>query len=144
MGCGGIYWQGFNCRYPKDFDNQRGGSAEQGYADAQFNLGLKCAKGEGTPKNDREAVKWYRKAAEQGIADAQYNLALRCASGEGALKDFVASYAWYNLAAFSGAANAAKGRESIAKEMTAEQIAKAQEMSRELLKQIEARKAKQE
>jgi TPR repeat protein len=32
--------------------------------------------GKGVPKDDAEAVKWFRKAAEQGYADAQYDLGL--------------------------------------------------------------------
>ena len=41
-------------------------AAEQGYAKAQFNLGLMYAKGRGGPQDDTEAVRWYRLAAEQG------------------------------------------------------------------------------
>ena len=48
--------------------------AEQGHADAQFNLGLMYYKGQGVPQDHAEAMKWYRKAAEQGDADAQRNL----------------------------------------------------------------------
>ena len=42
--------------------------AEQGEAEAQFNLGYMYATGEGVPQNDTEAVRWYRMAAEQGDA----------------------------------------------------------------------------
>ena len=49
-------------------------AAEQGYAAAQFNLGVGYANGEGVPQDYAEAVKWYRLAAEQGYAAAQYNL----------------------------------------------------------------------
>ena len=40
--------------------------AEQGDAEAQFNLGVMYANGEGVPQDYAEAVKWYPKAAEQG------------------------------------------------------------------------------
>ena len=46
-------------------------AAEQGYAPAQYNLGVMYANGEGVAKNDEQAVKWYRKAAEQGDEDAK-------------------------------------------------------------------------
>ena len=46
-------------------------SAEQGDAEAQFNLGLMYSEGQGVPQDDKEAVKWYRLAAEQGDADAR-------------------------------------------------------------------------
>ena len=38
--------------------------AEQGYAGAQYNLGLIYANGKGVTQDYKEAVKWYRKAAE--------------------------------------------------------------------------------
>ena len=37
--------------------------AEQGDADAQTLIGMMYNEGLGVPKNDAEAVKWYRKAA---------------------------------------------------------------------------------
>ncbi len=45
--------------------------AEQGNAEAQYNLGLMYAKGQGVPQDYAAAVNWWRKAAEQGYADAQ-------------------------------------------------------------------------
>ena len=68
--------------------------AEQGYARAQFNLGVMYDFGEGVPENDAEAVKWYRLAAEQGHADAQYNLA-NYATGEGVLRSGAAAADWF-------------------------------------------------
>ena len=50
--------------------------AEQGDAEAQYNLGVSYYNGEGVAQDYAEAVKWWRKAAEQGYADAQYNLGL--------------------------------------------------------------------
>ncbi|MBV56954.1 MAG: hypothetical protein CMQ12_10330 [Gammaproteobacteria bacterium] len=46
--------------------------AEQGDADAQFNLGIMYTNGRGAPENDVEAVRWFRLAAEQGYARAQF------------------------------------------------------------------------
>ena len=45
--------------------------AEQGDAEAQIDLGLRYANGEGVPQDDAEAVRWFRLAAEQENADAQ-------------------------------------------------------------------------
>ena len=44
--------------------------AEQGRADAQYSLGVCYANGEGVTKDEKEAVKWFRKAAEQGNVKA--------------------------------------------------------------------------
>ena len=45
--------------------------AEQGDAQAQYNLGVLYDNGQGVPKNDAEAMKWYRMAADQGEAEAR-------------------------------------------------------------------------
>ena len=77
-------------------------SADQGHANAQFNLGLMFAKGEGVPKGDREAAKWYRKAAEQGHARAQSRLSVRYTRGEGVQADNIQALFWATLAAAQG------------------------------------------
>ena len=59
--------------------------AEKGDAIAQFNLGLVYVKGRGVPKDEAEAVKWFRKAADQGDAQAQFNLGVTYAKGRGVL-----------------------------------------------------------
>ena len=41
--------------------------AEQGVADAQYNLGFMYDNGQGVRRNHKTAVKWYRLAAEQGM-----------------------------------------------------------------------------
>jgi TPR repeat protein len=49
-------------------------AANQGHADAQYNLGAMYFMGRGVLQDHVEAEKWYRKAAEQGHANAQHNL----------------------------------------------------------------------
>ena len=49
-------------------------AAEQGYADAQSNLGVMYRDGQGVPQDDKTAVKWWKLAAEQGNARAQSSL----------------------------------------------------------------------
>lgn len=46
-------------------------AAEQGDAQAQFEVGRMYAEGLGVPKDYSEAVKWYRKAVKQNNADAK-------------------------------------------------------------------------
>lgn len=57
--------------------------AEPRAAEAQFRLGYRYSLGQGVSKDDREAVRWYRKAAVQGHARAQYNLGAAHANGRG-------------------------------------------------------------
>ena len=80
--------------------------AVAGDANAQNNLGLMYVAGEGVPKNDGEAVKWYRKAAEQGHARAQYNLGVSYATGAGVPEDDGEAVKWFRKAAEQGLTNA--------------------------------------
>jgi TPR repeat protein len=76
--------------------------AEQGNADAQYNLGLMFQKGHDVPMDYKAAVKWYRLAAEQGYAAAQVNLASMYDNGQGVLQDDKAAVKWYKFAAEQG------------------------------------------
>ena len=92
--------------------------------------------GRGVPENNAEAVKWYRLAAEQGDASAQCNLGVMYANGEGVLEDYVLAYAWLNLAGAQGHKNAVKAKDDLRPSMTANQIARAQELSATLFDRI--------
>ena len=46
-------------------------AAEQGVAQAQYNLGVMYAKGRGVRQDGEQAVQWFRKAVEQGYPQAQ-------------------------------------------------------------------------
>jgi hypothetical protein len=46
-------------------------AADQGNAQAEYNVGFMYDNGRGVPRDDAQAVSWYRKAAAQGYADAQ-------------------------------------------------------------------------
>ena len=107
--------------------------AQQGHAFAQYNLGLRYAYGLGVPEDDAEAVRWYRLAADQGDAFAQSNLGLMYDTGDGVPEDLVLAYMWYNLSAAQGHETAQARKEIIVPDMTGEQIAEAQRMSREWL-----------
>ena len=80
--------------------------ARQGYAGAQYNLGLMYANGQGVPQNYAEAVKWYRLAADQGYADAQINLGFMYDNGQGVPQNYAEAVKWYRLAADQGNAPA--------------------------------------
>jgi tetratricopeptide (TPR) repeat protein len=106
-------------------------AAEQGLAKAEYKLGEKYF----MKKDYKEAVKWYRKAAEQGDASAQYFLgAAYVLDGRGVKIDNITAYAWFNIAAINGNAAAKEAKEKIPKTMTPEQINKAQELSKEMVK----------
>ena len=74
-------------------------AAEQGYANAQYNLGICYANGRGVPKNYEEAAKWYRLSAEQGYINAQYNLGVMYDNGQGVEQSYSKAVEWYRKAA---------------------------------------------
>ena len=76
--------------------------AEAGDAAAQNNLGYMYYKGEGVPKDDAEAAKWYRKAAEQGEANAQVGLGYMYRTGTGVPKDSAEATKLWRKAAEQG------------------------------------------
>src|ERR1022692_771398 len=81
-------------------------AAEQGSAEAQFNLGLMYVNGQGVAKDEKTAVLWYTKAAEQGYAKAQDNLGWMYDTGRGVAKDEKTAVLWYTKAAKQGYADA--------------------------------------
>lgn len=60
-----IYANSFKTQHPL---------AEQGDAQAQYQLGMIYLKGLGVPKDSVKAIQWLKKSAEQGYINAQYTL----------------------------------------------------------------------
>jgi hypothetical protein len=113
-------------------------AADKGDAASRFTLGVMYGEGRGVPQDFAEAARWYRRAADQGDAQAQYNLGLAYARGEGVTQDVVAAHMWFNLAAARFPATdtrnrtaAVKNRDTVAGEMSADQITEAQTRARE-------------
>jgi len=71
-------------------------------AEVYVNLGVIHATGRGVQQDDREAVKWLRKAAEQGNANGQYSLGYMYEQGRGVERDDGAAVKWYRKAAEQG------------------------------------------
>ena len=113
-------------------------AAEQGDAFAQLSLGEIYDHGKGVPKDFKEAVKWYRLAAEQGNVFAQEKLGWKYILGDGVPQDDVLAHMWLDIAVSNDFTPGRKiavqqrieQRNAIARRMTAEQIAKAQEFAR--------------
>ena len=77
-------------------------AAEQGDANAQYNLGVCYENGYGVTQDYSHAVYWYRKAAGQGDANAQYNLGVCYENGYGVMQDYSQAVYWYRKAAEQG------------------------------------------
>ncbi len=80
--------------------------AEQGDANAQYNMGLLYALGQGVPQDFKRAAEWYEKAAQQGVAAAQYNLGVIYANGQGVPQNVTEARQWFARAAEQGVAQA--------------------------------------
>jgi TPR repeat protein len=76
--------------------------AEQGKADAQFDLGFAYAKGQGVPRDDVAARHWFALAAAQGVAKAQYWMGFMAERGRGGPRSYAAALQWYRRAADQG------------------------------------------
>ena len=82
---------------------QRGSqSADTGNPFAQCCRAICYAHGIGVPKDEAEAVKWFRKAAEQGNAVGQARLGTCYVWGAGVPKDAAEAVKWLRLAAEQG------------------------------------------
>ena len=78
--CNVSFWFSRGGVFKKEPDEKTGieylrKSAENGYAEAQFYMGMSCWSGHVVAQDKDEAIKWYRKAAEQGHAEAKKALA---------------------------------------------------------------------
>ncbi len=90
--------------------------------------------GKGVTQDYKEAVRWYTLAAKKGEDRAQNNLGNMYRNGQGLAKDFVRAHMWYNIAsAVGGDKKIAENRDSMASQMTPQQIEQAQRMARECM-----------
>ena len=80
--------------------------AEQGNANAQYNLGIMYDNGQGVSQDYAGAVKWFRKAAKQGVAEAQFELGFMYDKGLGVPQDYAKALQWWRKAAERGYAKA--------------------------------------
>lgn len=107
--------------------------AQNGDADAQYQLGLAYLNGNDTIQDFEEAAKWFELAAESNHALAQYQLGLIYKTGLGTEPDLEKSYMWLNISAAAGIDMAALARNEVIHSLSPEQVIQAQRASREQL-----------
>ena len=76
------------------------------------------------------AYKLLTPLGEQGHAFAQFNLGTLYDKGKGVPQDYVLAHMWWNIAGSNGDKNAVTSKNTVEKDMTPQQIEKAQEMAR--------------
>ncbi|MBR5213143.1 MAG: sel1 repeat family protein [Akkermansia sp.] len=89
-------------------------AAEQGHAQAQFELGACYSLGKGVSEDSAEALKWFRKSAEQGHEYSCLMLGIYYECGKGGVdKDIAEAEKWYRRAAAHGNLKAYKKLEAL-------------------------------
>ncbi len=81
-------------------------AAEQGYSEAQLDLGYLYKEGLGLTKDIKEALKWYTQAANQGLPEAQYRIGHMYYLGDGVISSRSAAIKWFHKSADQGYAAA--------------------------------------
>jgi putative methionine-R-sulfoxide reductase with GAF domain len=103
--------------------------AEQGNAEAQWQLGARYHSGEGVPRDDVQAMQWFQRAAEQGHPTAQATLGAYYWAGRGVPQDLSKAYFWSTLALAQGDENSKSRLEGLATQMTQEQVSAARQQA---------------
>ena len=106
-------------------------AAQQGYASAQFNLGLMYFNGQWRCSGLCGGSQVVSQSRTTNAMPAQYNLGVMYHNGDGVVQDYVMAHVWYNLAGARGDEQARENRDRIAQKMTRDQIAEAQRLARE-------------
>lgn len=100
----------------------RGGSAE-----AMNVLAAVYRRGDGVPQDFARAVYWHRRAADLGFENAQYRLALMYEAGQGAPRNLEEAYKWAYIAATQGQPEPKRFRDKLARQLTQQQRAVAEQ-----------------
>lgn len=106
-------------------------AADQGDGSAYSILGTLHYQGIGMAKDSAEAIRMWHKGAEKYDKDAMSQLGFAYLVGDNLPKDFTYAYMWFNLAASNGDVAAAKSRDSVAKNMSADMVMEAQRLGSE-------------
>lgn len=103
-------------------------AAAQNDPEATSNLGVMYLRGRGVKRDPVQAFQLFLRAAHMGYAAAQNNVALMYANGQGVGRDYIWAYAWLEIASKS-ISGAERLRDEVGKQMTADQIARAETLA---------------
>ena len=112
-------------------------ASESNHLESQEMLGALLFSGLGVPPNPKEAAIWWYKAAMAGSSKSQASLGVLYALGSGVPKNAIEAYKWLTISAMSGNEAARIQRDdSVALQMTANEIREAQKKVEALIKKI--------
>ena len=103
--------------------------ADQGDADAQWQMGVRYHNAEDVPHDDAQAMQWFLRAAEQGNVAAQSALGAYYWAGRGVPEDLSKAYFWSTIALANGDENSKVRLEGLASQMTHAQVSAARQQA---------------
>jgi len=103
--------------------------ADQGDAEAQYQMGVRFHNGEDVPQDDAQAMQWFLRAAEQGHVTAQSALGAYYWAGRGVPEDLSKAYFWSEIALAEGDENSKSRLEGLASQMTRAQVSAARQQA---------------
>jgi TPR repeat protein len=101
---------------------------------AQYWLGMMHLRGQGVSQDDTEAAKFFTDSAKQGLPNAQMRLAELYTEGRGVAQDYQAAYAWYAVADRIGHKKAAAALATVGEKLTSAELASAQRLAEQFIK----------
>ncbi|HCO60566.1 MAG TPA: hypothetical protein DIT58_10275 [Porticoccaceae bacterium] len=104
------------------------------FPEAIYNLGIMYEYGQAVTKDYAKAQEYYLKAAQMGEPSSQFALGLVYDKGLGVERDPVLAYMWWDITG-KGHMHAEHNRDSLAEEMTPEQISEAKRLAAKWRKQ---------
>jgi len=108
--------------------------ADNGEANAIYNIGLLYFFGNGVNKDLSIAYNYCKRAALKGLARAQNNLAYMYLNGMGTNKDYVKSYAW-SLIAIKQGYNSQEIKDNAKINLTPAMLIDAERLANEMIKE---------
>ena len=102
-------------------------AADQGHAEAQYDLARLYSDGKGVPRDQTQAFKLAQMSAMQGYAPAAARLGWRYETGRGVEKDESQAFFWWTVAARHGEKSAEKSRIELAGKLPPAVVAAAEQ-----------------
>lgn len=108
--------------------------AQRGDAKSQASLGFLYYSGKGVRRDDQQSLLWFSRAAEAGQPTAQFFLGLQYYYGRGVRRDLARAYSWCDIALTNGYTESLFCRDSVALEMSPDDIRRSAELTAEFLR----------
>jgi len=103
--------------------------AQQGDAKAQASIGFLYYSGKGVRGDDKQSLLWFSRAAEAGQPTAQFFLGLHYYYGRGVRRDLARAHSWCDIALSNGYSESLFCRDTVALEMSVEDLRRSNELS---------------